>query len=222
MTSLNPTNRRGFLGLLLSSAATLGLSAVAKASELPADPSAGSVPAEKLLKQMKGKHRIVFDVTAFHSGAALAWSKTFLDTNNETGTPDHALNVVIVLRSMAIGMALSDSMWEKYKLGELYKIDDPGSKAAAARNLFTNIKEEALLEPGMAIDALQQRGVLVGVCAKAVRGNSEHIAEKQGLNADDVHKDLLLNIIPGVHLLPSGIWAIGRAQEHGCAYAFGG
>lgn len=216
------TNRRRFLNLLFGSAAAIGLAPAARAHNLLGDSSLKTVPADLLFKRMKGKHRLVFDVTGFRNGAALAWSETFLDTNNETGTPDHDLNVVIVLRSLAVGMALSDAMWQKYKLGEIYKIDDPKSSAAALRNLFTNVQTEELIDPGMSIDALQKRGVLVGVCSKAVRGNSEHIAEKLNLKADDVHQDLLKNIIPDVHLLPSGIWAIGRAQENGCGYTYAG
>ncbi len=225
MKEQDTTHRRGFLGLLLSGAAAFGITSAAAPLQLSAaaikqekDP----LPAEKLFKSMKGKHRIVFDVTAFHSGAALAWGETFMNTNNETGTPDTGLNVVIILRSMAIGMALNDAMWEKYKLGEIYKIDDPTAKTPSVRNLFTNVKIEELMEPSMSIDVLQKRGVLVGVCSKAIQGNSEHIAEKLNLKADDVHKDLLMNIIPDVHLMPSGIWAVGRAQEHGCAYSFAG
>ena len=222
MSQSNTTNRRNFLGFLFGSAALSGLAPAARAQSLIAAAEQDPVPAEKLFRRMKGKHRTVFDTTAFHSGAALAWSQTFMDTNNETGTPDAQLNVVIVLRSMAVGMALTDSMWEKYKLGDLYKIEDPASAAPAVRNLFTNVQKEALIEPGMSIDALQKRGVLVGVCSKALRGNSERIAKKLGLKADDVHQDLLMHILPDVHLLPSGIWAIGRAQENGCGYSFAG
>jgi len=28
--------------------------------------------------------------------------------------------------------------------------------------------------------------------------------------------------LPGIQPVPSGVWAIGRAQEHGCAYCFAG
>jgi len=218
------THRRGFLGTLLSGAAALGLGAIAAPfkSEAAEKFSAETVPAERLFKNMKGKHRMLFDAAGFRSGAALTWASTFLATNNETGVPDAELNVVVILRSAAMGMSLNDKMWEKYKLGELYKIEDPTSKAPAVRNLFSNVKTEELLEPSMGIDALQKRGVIVCVCQKALRGNSEHIAEKQGLKADDVHLDLLANILPDIHLVPSGVWASGRAQENGCAYTYAG
>jgi intracellular sulfur oxidation DsrE/DsrF family protein len=38
----------------------------------------------------------------------------------------------------------------------------------------------------------------------------------------EVKKEWLASLLPGVHVVPSGVWAIGRAQEHGCAYCFAG
>ncbi|MCW3071477.1 MAG: hypothetical protein JWO44_1367 [Bacteroidetes bacterium] len=224
MQKQDNTHRRGFLGTLLGGAAAFGLSAIAAPfkSEAAEQLSKETVPAEQVFKNMKGKHRIVFDAAGFRSGAALAWTEAYLSSNNETGSPDAELNAVVVLRSIAIGMSLNDKMWEKYKLGELYKIEDPTAKAPAIRNLFSNIKTEELLEPSMAIDALQKRGTIVCVCSRALKGNSEHIAEKMGLKAEDVHADLLANILPDIHLVPSGVWAVGRAQEHGCAYTYAG
>jgi intracellular sulfur oxidation DsrE/DsrF family protein len=45
---------------------------------------------------------------------------------------------------------------------------------------------------------------------------------KMGANAADVKKEWTDGLIPGIQLVPSGVWAVGRAQEHGCAYVFVG
>lgn len=224
MKDNNPTPRRGFLGTLIGGAAAFGLSSFVSSlkSEAAEPVLTDAVPAEQLFKNLKGKHKFVFDTSAFKGGATLGWTETFLNTNNETGTPDEELNVVIILRSLAVGMSLNDKMWEKYKLGELYKIDDPATKAPALRNLFTNVKKEELIEPAMSIDVLQKRGVLICICSKALKGNSEHIAEKLSLKGEDVLNDLLANLIPDAHVVPSGVWALGRAQERGCAYSYAG
>jgi len=29
-------------------------------------------------------------------------------------------------------------------------------------------------------------------------------------------------VLPGIEVVPSGVWAVGRAQEHHCAYCFAG
>jgi len=43
-----------------------------------------------------------------------------------------------------------------------------------------------------------------------------------GGNADDIRKDWLAAVIPGIQVVPSGVWAVNRAQEHGCTYCFAG
>jgi len=42
------------------------------------------------------------------------------------------------------------------------------------------------------------------------------------LKAEDVKKDWVANLLPGIQVVPSGVWAVGRAQEHKCAYVFAG
>ena len=67
------------------------------------------------------------------------------------------------------------------------------------------------------INELQDSGVMFCVCAMAINVNSTIIAQNMKLNAEDVKKDLLSGILPGIQVVPSGVWAVGRAQEHGCA-----
>jgi hypothetical protein len=49
-------------------------------------------------------------------------------------------------------------------------------------------------------------------------------AAAQGMKMDpaEVKKDWVAGVLPGIPLMPSGVWAVGRAQEHGCAYVFAG
>jgi intracellular sulfur oxidation DsrE/DsrF family protein len=34
--------------------------------------------------------------------------------------------------------------------------------------------------------------------------------------------DSKAGLLPGIQIVPSGVWAVGRAQEHGCQYCFAG
>lgn len=225
MKDQNLTPRRNFLGMLISGAAAFGISSIAAPLKSKAENPAGSKKDNKpeaLFRRLEGKHKIVFDTTGFKNGAVLAWANSFLNANNETGTPDSDLNVMIILRSMAVGMAMTDSMWEKYKLGEIYKVDDPLTKMPAIKNQFINVKSDEFIDQDIAVNVLQNRGVLFCVCKVALESNAKHIAEKSGLNKDDIHKDLAANLIPDIHLVASGVWALGRAQEKGCAYAYAG
>jgi intracellular sulfur oxidation DsrE/DsrF family protein len=45
---------------------------------------------------------------------------------------------------------------------------------------------------------------------------------KMNLDAAEVRKEWMAGLLPGIQVVPSGVWAVGRAQEHGCAYCFAG
>jgi len=222
--------RRGFLGLLATGAAAIGLATIASPLRLAATPGLTTTdPADPdaWFNQVKGKHRLVLDVPRPHEIFPFAWSKVFLMTNAATGTPEKNNSVVVVLRHDGIPYAFEDRIWAKYKFGELFKIDDPATKAPSVRNPFWKPKAGDFKIPGIGnvdigIDQLQDSGVLFCVCDMAMTVYSAALA--QGSNSDpaEVKKDWISGLLPGVQPMPSGIWAVGRAQEHGCTYCFAG
>jgi intracellular sulfur oxidation DsrE/DsrF family protein len=72
------------------------------------------------------------------------------------------------------------------------------------------------------IKALQARGVMLCVCDMALTVNSVMTAKAMNANADDIKKEWVSGLLPGIQIVPSGVWAVGRAQEKGCAYCFAG
>ena len=48
------------------------------------------------------------------------------------------------------------------------------------------------------------------------------LQKKMSLNPDDVYAEMVKGILPGIQLVPSGVWALGRAQNNKCAYIFAG
>ena len=60
------------------------------------------------------------------------------------------------------------------------------------------------------------------VCAAAINVYSATIAQSMNLKHEDVKKDFTNAILPGIQPVPSGVWALGRAQEKGCGYIFAG
>jgi intracellular sulfur oxidation DsrE/DsrF family protein len=77
-------------------------------------------------------------------------------------------------------------------------------------------------EDGMSIRELIARGVLFCVCERALTNTSKHIAQSKGYDAAAVKKEMMGGILPGIQPVPSGVWAIERAQQRGCAYCFAG
>jgi intracellular sulfur oxidation DsrE/DsrF family protein len=226
-----PTNRRGFLGSLATGAATVGISAIAPTLSVFGKEQSSTVRGfddpEEMFKKIKGKHRIVFDSPHPNEIFPFAWPKVFLLTNEATGTSASDCSVVVVLRHSSIGYALEDRLWEKYKLGELLGANDPQTKKPATRNPFWKPKEGAFKLPDVGeiligIDQLQSNGVMFCVCQAAIGVNSAVAAQKMNLDAAEVKKDFFSGVLPGIQLVPSGVWALGRAQEKGCGYIFAG
>jgi len=222
------TPRRGFLGRLAAGAAALGLGGLVAPAEAAAERRvAPRTPAnpefEAWLNKMTGKHKMLYDMPEPNSGFGFAWARIFLNTTNETyGTTDAENTVVIVLRHNAIPFGMKSDMWPKYKLGEAFKINDAATNAAAARNPFAYVKPGDLPFPGMAVDELVAKGVLFGICNMALTFYSAQMAKKTAMQAETINKDWVANLLPGVQVVPSGVIAINRAQEKGCAYCFAG
>ena len=74
----------------------------------------------------------------------------------------------------------------------------------------------------MAVDELVAKGVLFGICNMALTFYSAQMAKKTAMQAETIKKDWVANLLPGVQVVPSGVIAINRAQEKGCAYCFAG
>jgi hypothetical protein len=65
-------------------------------------------------------------------------------------------------------------------------------------------------------------GVIVGACSVALQVFSAMFAVNAGVTADEAKAEWTAGILPGVTLLPSGVWGVNRAQEHRCTYVAGG
>lgn len=213
--------RRSFIATVAAAAAAVGLSKPAPATA--AAESGGGTSFQTWLESIHGKYRQVYDATAPNNGYALAWSHVYLTTGVEGyDVPESDLGVVVVLRLTAVPLALQSNVWEKYKLGEFYKINDPGTKAPALRNPYAFIKPGDLPFPEAALDQLIARGVRVAVCNTAIHFQSMRIAKEAGVAHEVVKGDFLAAVIPGVQVVPSGVLAINGAQRKGCTYCFAG
>ena len=221
--------RREFLGNIAAGAAAIGLLSIPQS--IKAAPSLFSQQplddADEWFNKVKGKHRIVFDVTEPHGVFPFAWPKVFLLTNEKTGTPAKDNGVVVVLRHDAIPYAFEDKIWAKYKFGEMFKADDPKTKTPATRNPFWKPQAGDFKIPGVGnveigINELQASGVMFCVCNMAMTVYSNVAAGMMKMKPEDVMNDWMAGLLPGIQVVPSGVWALGRAQEHGCAYIFAG
>ena len=129
---------------------------------------------------------------------------------------------MIVLRHGAAPLALGHEVWEKYKIGQAFNVNDPATKAIAVRNPFVRPQPGVLLTDEMAVDRLLSRGVVIGVCNVALSVLGGKLGEGVGVAPDAAYKEWVAGVVPGIAVLPSGVWGVNRAQEKGCTYCSGG
>jgi hypothetical protein len=162
----------------------------------------------------KGRHKQMYNYGTWDlsdDNRPLRFVKNYLDTYRDVfvlQSPD--INTAVGV-SRAIAINLSDAMWQKYKIGERYKIADPATKQPAVRNIF-------LSEGDLSVKAMQARGTVFWQCNVALGLIAQQLAQASGTPAADVRADLVAGLNPGVRLVPSHVMAIGIAQEHGFTY----
>jgi hypothetical protein len=201
----------------LSGAVVLGLSGLLSvAPDARADATGTDGP--DWPGKLTGRHRQVVDAYEANAGFPLSFTYAFLAPNAAPG----AATAVVVLRHGAFPIALNSAMWEKYKIGESFKIDDPETKAPAVKNPYLNPKPGVLSKDEMAVNWLLAKGTIFGACNMALMAQSKMLAPKAGVSAEDAAKEWAANVIPGITIIPSGTWGVNRAQEAGCTYCAGG
>lgn len=148
-------------------------------------------------------------------------------TNQQTGTPKKIIVWLWFYATLLFLMPWKYRLWAKYKLGDVFKITDAATKTSSLRNPFWKPKPGDYKVPGIGniaigINELQDSGVMFCVCDAALTVYSGAVAEGMKGNAAEVKKDWVSGLLPGIQIVPSGVWALGRAQERGCGYIFAG
>ena len=214
-------DRREFMGVAAAMAAIgAGVSLPTSTAMAAKGPSTGFT---RWLDSINGTHKIVLDMREPNHGEAFAWAWVWLYTAPQAyEVPESDVGVALVLRHNAIPIALGDSAWEKYKLGEVFGIDDPDTGKPAVKNPFyLTISGEGFL-PDMAIQKLIGRGVAIAACDMAIHHYSGVIAKKAGLPHEDVLADWNKAVLPGITHAPSGLVACQGAVSRGCTYLYAG
>jgi len=218
-------SRRRFLS-------TIAIGAAASSFAMLSNPLQAAIPtleidtandADEWFKKVKGTHRVVYDGSTPHDGFPIIWTWAFYLTNNDTLTPDEDMTAVCVIRHSAILYAFKSSLWEKYNLGEMFGVKDNSTGEPSKRNTVYEPETGDFPLPGIdGIKRMQERGAMFCACNLATKVYSSVVAAKMGLDANAVYQEWVDAIYPGIQLVPSGVWALGRAQEHGCGYIYAG
>ena len=127
---------------------------------------------------------------------------------------------ILVLRHVAIPLVMNDAYWARFEAGKKLGMKDEATKRWYTRNPIWRAAGAAQpdakdyhLEPFLA-----QGGIVLG-CGVAFAGRivSEYAA-KDGVSREEAEKRARADLLPGVILQPSGVFAVLRAQEAGASY----
>ena len=209
-------DRRSFVSVLASIAGLAALDAQASA-QAPAARAGAAAGSWDLawFDAFKGSHKQMYDYGTFElpgDTRPLRFVMNYLDTYRDVfGLDGASVNTAVGASRSAFPINVSDAIWQKYKIGERWKIDDPVTKQPAVRNIF--------LDGGpSSVKALQARGTAFWQCNVALTAIAGQLAQGTGTAAADVRAELIAGLNPGVHLVPAHVMAIGIAQEHGFTY----
>lgn len=218
--------RRSFLARLGAGAGVVGAAAVAS----PAAMAQGAADAawkparhaqDDWYDKVPGVHRFVIDTSSVDSmGWAMQFATNYYNANSDVyGLKDSDLAVIIVARHKSTSLGYSDAIWAKYgkQISEQADYVDPKTKEPPSINIY-GPKGETMQAGRM--EALIKKGAQFAVCSMSTRGIATRIAKANGLEVDAVIKEITSNLIGNAHMVPAGVLAVNRAQEHGYSFIY--
>jgi hypothetical protein len=185
-------------------------------------PSRRSRPGEWDLswtRRLTGRHRAVLDAPTPSEGdpilRSVVWARQYAEV---FGATPGQLDRVLVLRHTGTDLAMNDAHWARFPIGR-----DHGFLTADGGSLPVNpvrAERPEVPEPfrAMTLEAFQRSGGIVLACHLALQAYVAPRYAATGLDAEAALEAAVADLLPGVILQPSGIFAVSVAQEHGCRY----
>ncbi len=231
----DPVARRSFLSRMGAGAAAVG-AAFGAGSLVQAQSASNSTaaaspwkpvnhPEDDWFDQPAARHRFFLDTTSPEAFAqALTFARNFYTGNaNGYGLTDADIAQIICARHRSTMFAFNDAMWAKYGVTMSERANgfvDPKTKQAPTSNIYMTAGSGEEPATGPLLGTLLKRGVRLAVCSLATRGAATAIAQKSGAKVDDVFKELTDHLVPNARMVPAGIVAVNRAQEHGYTFSY--
>lgn len=182
--------------------------------------------------RLTAKHKAIFDSPGIEDGIVLSHATGYITgMRDAVAAGPNDVQTVIVIRHQGIPMAFNDAMWAKYELGKELKIKDSSSNDGwATRNPYASPaapRANAPARPAPPAGTNRPQGnllwfaenghILLG-CDRATRGYAGTIAGRVKGDSTAIYEELKANLVTGLILQPTGVYAVHRAQEAGCTF----
>jgi intracellular sulfur oxidation DsrE/DsrF family protein len=219
-------NRRSFVGTGIAALGALGVTLpTAKAQLVYQHADWKFADFDKLLKN-PARAKQVFDVHPIDDGRFLNSIKNALNgLHFGFGLPAQEIKIAAAMHGASNMLNFDDSMWEKYRLGEWLKVNDPKTGKPAVRNPYLRKNDDGSTNPDdsnstfqdISIETLQGRGVQFLSCHTASEEQAKALVSQYSLKAspEEIVRDLQAHILPGVLIVPAMVAAIAMLQIDG-------
>ena len=173
----------------------------------------------------------VYDVTEIEEGGFLRSIKNSLNgLHFGFDIPVGQIKIVAGLHGAPNMINYDDFIWNKYRVGEWLKVDDPETGKPAVRNIFYPAKHPidagsfkqdpddrgGFYQDG-SVQALESRGVQFLSCHTALEEQAYALVEREKLSEtpEEVVEELMAHKLPGVMIVASMVAAIALLQCEG-------
>lgn len=212
----------------MASAAAISSNAEAQLVYRPTD---WNVSAFNALLKKPARIKQVYDIISIGEGRFLNNIKNSLNgLHFGFGIPADAIQVVAALHGPSNLVNYDDYVWQKYRVGEWLKVEDPKTGAPAVRNIFytsaagahmqyssNDPNDEGSVYQDKSIQGLQSRGVRFLSCHTATEEQARVLVKRLNLNesVEQVVRDLQAHILPGILIVASMVAAVALLQTEG-------
>jgi hypothetical protein len=129
------------------------------------------------------------------------------------------MNSVLVIRHAAIPLIMNDAYWARFEVGKAAKLKDPSTKKWFVRNPILRAPADAPPQfADYSLPGFLRDGGIVLACNVAFGEIVARYMAMDKLPEEAAGTRARADVIPGCLLQPSGVFAVLRAQEAGCAY----
>ncbi|MFP5276732.1 MAG: hypothetical protein ACLGPM_06435 [Acidobacteriota bacterium] len=229
---MKPLSRRSFVGHAAAGVAALAAPALAAGEgSLLFKPGDWHMASFQHLLHQDYEAKQIFDATAIDGGNALGHMVNALNgLQFGFGIPASSIKLVGAFRGQASMLNFDDYLWEKYRIGERAKVNDPKTGKPATRNLYaasdagnppkyasSDPENEASAFHDSSMQTLRARGVQFLACHIAMYYIAKDTVKKQKLqqSPEEVLQEFTAHLLPGVLIVPSMVSAIPMLQSKG-------
>jgi hypothetical protein len=216
---LTMTDRRGFLSAL--GGTSLFAAAGAHIHDLATHPTPQSSEWDvSWANRVQGAQlRAVFDSPEIADGLALFRATGWCNQYREVyGTQRSAMAPVVVLRHNGVHLIMNDEYWTRFKIAKEMKVKTLTGKSAAANPISAPQPDAPGPFAGVSLGQFMREGGVVLACNWAFADVIAKYQKADKLDDAGAAAAAKAQIIPGVIMQPSGVFAVLRAQEAGAQY----